>query len=540
MKKERRKTSDLSGVFASVYVALIAAVYPLYFNNQFFDINRSKMTFFTYATGIAICACVLLRLSAFMWAKHKKISLYVQLPIRRRISVSDVGIVLFVLSAGIACALSPYGSEAWTGDAGRKAGFRFILMLFLMYVCISRFFRFRHGTLWVYLAAGVLVAGLGILNFYKIDPLGFYKGMKKDQVIIFMSTIGNINFLGFYLCMVLPFAASGFIHQKRRSVRLLCAAAAMVCFYASVTARTDGAFLGIAIMFLLLFYFSFNSSKTLYHTFILLFLYFLAIYIVRFVGVMSNWYGYAFQGGLCERIVKSKLSLYVMIGAAILCALSGYYAHMDGSINTALFKRTMLMIVFGCAVGLLLAIMYFTFVNPDVEVGTLASFLRLNDSWGTYRGFAWSRSLQAYGELPIIQKIVGVGPDTMRRVLTPFRDAQIEAAAHGQFENCHNEYLQYLLTTGIMGLIGFITFIAGSIMDAYKHRADTGAFTFLISLGVYAVLCAVNVNQPVTVVQLFFIAAMQRSFSYTQAIRSQRELSTASSMVDREERGGIA
>ena len=52
--------------------------------------------------------------------------------------------------------------------------------------------------------SATLVAGLGWLNYWNIDPFNVYFSMPAEDAHMFLSTIGNINFFGGFLCLCIP------------------------------------------------------------------------------------------------------------------------------------------------------------------------------------------------------------------------------------------------------------------------------------------------------------------------------------------------
>lgn len=503
----RLHPQSYAGAAAFLLAIIVAGVFPLFFNDQFFDINRAKLALFEYSAGIGAAACLVLFLMEHAVRKDFR---QVCLP---RVTLADVGITLFALCALCSTLYSTHPQQALTGEGGRRSGLLFIGALYLMYLVLSRALRMRPLLLYVYLAAGTVVAILGVLNFYMVDPLGFYQNMKDSQTIIFISTIGNINFFGIYLCMVLCVAAALFLNVEKLWAMVLAGACAFACFYGTIASRSDGAILGVGLLFVLLLISSMRDTRSFLRVTVLLGLYMASLLCVHVVGICTNWYGYAFQGGLCERIVKSTLPAYGMVAAMILC-LVAWVLHKSGrDLPTHALRRGIWGVLGALAVIILGLVVYCTWANPTLELGAFTQFLRFDNAWGTYRGFVWTRSLQAYAQLDPLRKLIGTGPDTMRYVLEPFRDPVIEAAANGVFENSHNEYLQYLVTLGFVGFAGYLLFMAGAIKNAFVQRRSFAGLALLLMLCVYAPLALVNVNQPVSVVQCFLAASLAASLA---------------------------
>lgn len=100
------------------------------------------------------------------------------------------------------------------------------------------------------------------------------------------------------------------------------------------------------------------------------------------------------------------------------------------------------------------------FVLYDVNVcgnagnyGGLAQYLTINDDWGTHRWYIWRIGMESYGKFPFKQKIFGAGPDTYGAVVMENHYDEMVMRYGEFFDSAHNEYLQYLVTVGLAGLV---------------------------------------------------------------------------------------
>ena len=79
-----------------------------------------------------------------------------------------------------------------------------------------------------------------------------------------------------------------------------------------------------------------------------------------------------------------------------------------------------------------------------------------NDKWGSYRGYIWRRVTGLYGELPFVQKIFGHGNESIRSLMDDrFYDEMLQVTGT-VYDNAHNEYLQYLVTQGLLGMLSYV------------------------------------------------------------------------------------
>ena len=109
----------------------------------------------------------------------------------------------------------------------------------------------------------------------------------------------------------------------------------------------------------------------------------------------------------------------------------------------------------------------------------------------------------------LLVKLFGFGPDLLKKPLADAYGAEIAAYCNLSFNNAHNEYIQYLLTHGALGLTAYLTFAVGACASLFRRaRKSAAAACLLAGALAYLLHAAVNVNQPITTPLLFlFLSA---------------------------------
>ncbi len=140
-------------------------------------------------------------------------------------------------------------------------------------------------------------------------------------------------------------------------------------------------------------------------------------------------------------------------------------------------------------------------VNVAGHVEKYAGFekyLLFNDNWGTHRGFAWRIAVENYKQFPLAQKIFGYGPDTFSLVTYFNNYAEMTGKYNELFDSVHNEYLQYLVTVGPLGLGAYLGIIGMLTWNTVKKKLDNPiAVGCLFAVLCYGVQASVNINQPI-------------------------------------------
>jgi hypothetical protein len=132
-----------------------------------------------------------------------------------------------------------------------------------------------------------------------------------------------------------------------------------------------------------------------------------------------------------------------------------------------------------------------------------------NDKWGTYRGYVWKRLLTIWRDFPIYNKIFGYGNESVRALMTSNYYDEMLMVTGTVYDNAHNEYLQYLVTLGIFGLVSFIGLLISAVAICIKHgKKSPVLYALLISICSYAAQAFFNVNQSITTPYLFLMISM--------------------------------
>ena len=160
-------------------------------------------------------------------------------------------------------------------------------------------------------------------------------------------------------------------------------------------------------------------------------------------------------------------------------------------------------------------------VAGNVErYGALSGYLHFNDSWGTNRGYVWRKTWETFCEFPLIRKLVGYGPDTFRLLtIDTFYYEMVEVTGQ-KFDSVHNEYLQYLVTIGSLGLFSYLIFLVSvcrqTLRTALNNPYSKGIF---MAVFCYLIQAVVNINLPIVTPMVWVLlscgAALYRSYIRT-------------------------
>ncbi|MDO5377575.1 MAG: O-antigen ligase family protein [Clostridia bacterium] len=507
----RQRAPEIVAFFCAVFMLLAV---PLMFHDAFFDINRFKVAVVCRALpvfALLFAAALLLRgpgRFAFLQRGEKG----------ERLPFAMMAV--FLLACVISCARTGFEEAVLTGSEGRYCGLHFLLCCGAAFGIIG--WGVQDGRLLGCLAAlcAAAIAALGFANAMGLDPLGFYDRIRQGQQSMFLSTIGHFDFFGTYLTLILPLAGGMYVFEERLSWRMLGALCAGVMAFGASAARTDSAFLSMHLSCVVLLALSGGSWPRLSRALILWGVCFLSLPVTK--EALSHSVFHPEIDGLllilCDQHI-ALLAALVLIAAGVLCALPMRRGVVPPSRKVTV--RTSGIILMGMAALLLSGMLIFTVWAPEADIGKAASFLRLNDEWGSLRGAVYTRAVRAYADYGWIDKLFGRGLDLTLRILTPYFDDPAILVG-GVFNDTHCQPLQFLLTCGLFGSAAFVA-LYGSLLALLLRRAGDdpllcGAFAALCG---YLVTMLLNVTQPILIATYFSVAAL--AMARVKALRQHAE-----------------
>ena len=85
------------------------------------------------------------------------------------------------------------------------------------------------------------------------------------------------------------------------------------------------------------------------------------------------------------------------------------------------------------------------------SVPMIGRYFVMTDAWGAHRGYIWRAALEEYRHLNWLQKCFGTGLETFGNLMRSTRYEDMIRSTGVFFDSPHNEFLQYLVTAGLLG-----------------------------------------------------------------------------------------
>lgn len=514
--EKREKTliqtwKNANAKITGIFVILVLAVYPLTFHDRYADILRFK--YYCYFITVLILTAAMLVTAIFFlhrdakwydgkYAKQLKSSMH-----PRNWKAVDWAMIAFVGAAIISTFQSDYFYEAFWGNEGRYSGLFLILMYGISFFIVSNCLEYKRLYLDAFLMGGMICEIIGILHFFKIDPLKMKEGLSYGSYKIFLSTIGNVNTYTAYLAMLACVGVILFILEKKGKKKLFYLISALMSLLSMVTANSDNSYISLGVLFGLLPLYVFSSLKKAKQYVLIVAALFTEIFLIGWVTRLIPEHVMEIEGVF--EIVSHFSGLPIIIlflwaGTIVLYKMDSKRERrgkVSGTCKTG--KRIWLAILVLAVAAICLILVDANILGNGERYSSFSNYVVFDDEWGTHRGYIWKTAFECHRAFPLHHKLFGFGPDTFGIMTT--RDywdywSDMGERYYELFENAHNEYIQYLITIGICGLVAYIAVLASALVKIVKRSFKDSEFMAIgFAIGCYAVQAAVNINVVIVV-----------------------------------------
>ena len=522
--KSKRKLMNASNVIVGLWVMAMFTIFPLIYNDFYFDILQTK--YYTVLTLSIIMILALIVICGFaggfknFFDNLNKKGFVVWF--KEEFSIWDICIMVFWLMSALSTAFAGrFIMESITGDKGRYSGLLLISIYVILYFTVSRMFSFGKVYFTVFLAVSIPVCLFGYTDYFNMDILGFKEKISPEQWPIFTSTIGNINTYTAVLAFYIAIAGTLFITTPFKSDNGRGESIGKIVFYyvimlmnfiALAMGTSDNGYLTLAAFFGLVPFVAFRTMEGVRRFLLTIFTYLLGIKIIQLINI--SYAGKVLGiSGLYDFISDFKYLDLIIVALAIVVIIMYVleYRKKEKRRDNEALLRSLRYIWLAILVIVFAAIVFMGMkINSDVtaakeKYGAIADYFVFNDSWGTFRGYIWRAAVEEYMKFPLLHKIFGSGPDTFGLYIGLLRNEEMTSVTGQFFDATHNEYIQFLFTLGPIATIAYILALILPSVEALRTRLfylrDNTMLPYLYACAIavicYATQAVVNLNLPV-------------------------------------------
>lgn len=478
MKMQNKENSARTNVLTSVFLSLLFAGLPLIFTNGFFNITQTKAVFFY------ILATAFIVVFIFMLPDGKTGNAELKSKFAPPYSCVDIAFMCFFFFVLVAGILSEYRNDVWIGAAARYQGVLTILLYTLMYFAVSRNLQKPNAFLLCAVVVFSVVCLFGVCNCFDIDLLGLHDRLSDRQKGAYISTIGNINFYSSYLCLLLPLVLCGFIQATNKTSRIIYTVSLLIGSFGIMVTASESFALGLSVAVAVIPLFLKDDTKKLKR------------YLVGIVMVILSSQLYMLLYNRAEvRHVPLSEALQLFTNPYVAAVLTAVCAvvYILLCVCPKIIKKGIFVYAFLLCAAVIAICVCFVLSNTK-GLGSLDAYFRITDEWGSKRGEIWKQCLTLFKGFSLKEKLFGIGPEALQRI------SDGSAVFAGKvLDQAHNEYLQYLLTTGICGFVAYLSIPVTITFTVAKYlRRNTLAVGLFAGLAAYWLQATVNIAQPFT------------------------------------------
>lgn len=482
LSAQQRQQQDLARLLASAATAMLVAVlcvFPLYID-KFSNLGLTKFSggftlILVFAAVLGACLLIGGKVPAGRFAKK------------------DPGVLwlgAFVLTGLVStvASLSPV-SSLW-GLGGYYGGFSLVVITALAYLCIRAFGRAADVD-FLFFGVGVassIVTVLYVLNIFNIDLIGAYRDTAVVERAQFFSTLGQKDFNAGFFAIVLPIVFYAWLTAKGRARNIAYGIPMVFGGLALAVVDAEALTLGVVVAAMVLVcHKNFDTRMVRRGALIGLSFFAWAAWMHHMRATVYT------QGGrsLLSHFGDWQLAVPGMIFCATVWALL-YWRARRGRPERSLCTVGRVMTAV-CVAAVVLLFLLANLWPGFPSLGKLDSYLVFNDDWGTYRGTGWRAAWGTWSSAPWWRLLLGYGPGSMHRAMVAWAGDALTDRMN-TFYAAHNEYLEQLLTTGLLGLVAWVGFVAVHLRRGFQAWARPGVAPVLLALCSYLAQAVVSIR----------------------------------------------
>ncbi len=504
-KQDRNVMFELENAMAALFVIVMLGLFPLFFQDSYFNIVDAKMLFFYFCSAALIVMTMIFSGAGYFQERKRNKAGTKGWDLKelvKNIPVTSWFAGSFLLSILIATVFSVYPAESFYATDGRRLGTITFVLCIVVYAILGKFLKPNMWMAWVFLISNSVVSLVLILQFFGLNVFHMWDNMAAASLGIFVSTIGNIDACATYYCMVLPVGMVLFFLSDELFSKVVYSIFLIMGFFGAFATTTEGWLLGVGAAFLVIFWFSLKDHDSI-RRFCELCLVFwgsclvLKLSLLASAGNTASVMLYRFR---LLPLQNFMVSWHVLLIEGILLIFLWCLAKWADKKEWEVPYRAIrigffLLLAVIAAVAVILALV----ANLSGEKQWEGAFqwmnmLKLQDDFGSKRGIIWKQTWAAWKKLPIGRKFFGYGINCFHQFLYQYQSAELANHA-GRVIDPHNEILQFMSLTGIFGMVSYFGLLISTAVSAGKMVKEYPVMMMGAAM-VWSYLAQSMVNNP--------------------------------------------
>ncbi len=467
---------------ASILFFGISIFIPLFMENGYLNLTEAK----AHALYLTVIPAVMLsgiasftQIINLRGKKHEA---------HRKADINGLDCILacFAVTILFSALFSRNTAEAFWGNAGWSVGAATMLCLVAAYFILSRHYAGTANAWFFVLAANTVIFLLAIFHSMGLDILGLHANIVPRQFYLYVSTVGNVNWLSGYLCLILPAFFVFFLMATDQMTVILYGCVLTLGMMNVLLCLSESIFAGIWICAFFALPFILRDSKRIRRLGILLFSFGICTLLVAYLPLFAEKQRRA--RGLFSILLDWKAAfLFCIAGCLCFFVLPALWDKIGKKAVEKIIISTEILMAVSSVVAICILIRSY------------------DNSWGNNRGQIWNTSIEIFRNFSLKEKLIGVGPEMLRFYYDGMTSHSLLVLTS------HNEWLQWLLTTGIWGGILWAALFLWLIISYFRsHCREHGKIAFFLPLMAYLGQAMLNSPNAMNISLLCLFLALYR------------------------------
>lgn len=461
---------------------------------MYFNISQEKWLFFI------LCSIIYIFIMSVSFLFEDDGAIHVK-PLVKKPGVTEYAMLAFFLVTAVSTIFSEYPLSSLSGDQARYHGLSNIIVYFLIFLFVRKYFYKGSVLIKLLSAVGAAVSITAICQYLTWDPIGMYENVTVQSVHRMISTIGNMNIYASFLSIVLPTTVYLFITADRFKKNLIYGLFLIIGFAGAIAGNSDSVYIGICAGLAVMIASGGLTASAFKKIPGALACGSLGAYLILFAAHILRNKGAEIrpvQGFAAFFTEHTDYMLLIFFFCAALYLLLHFLPKSKKHTDKPLFGRK----TRTAATVILLSAIAAIFICAFI-------FFPFADEFGSYRGFIWRLSVNDFKSLSLFRKLIGYGPETLLPVYNSMYHDEMIAVTGVVYDNVHCEPLEYLVTSGIFGFAAYMTLVISLLYRLYKRAAiDRECCLYLVPIFSYFAQSFVNIAQSATTPLFFLIMAL--------------------------------
>lgn len=491
-----------------IFIGLWFIVYPLMMTNGYFNVSTTKTITFMIITLIAFAYYAWNDFSDWVIKNNGTImphkgfyrDKWRDMPFSKKCSI------FFLVSCLVSFIFAKNKVVAFTGSTDSYTGLFLIIVMAIAYWAVSNHISIDEKIAKIMAVGADIVIIFAVCQFMGADLFGLLAALNTDynRVYNFLSTMGNTNLYGLYVCAITPVVMVAYILSKDIKARCFFGVSAGIGICGILVANTDASYIGLIVMIMVITVVFSCEKKYFVRVLDLGAIISFSILLIKLIYGLCD--GARGRSSITKSIMNQPVLVYITLTAVLILIRILLVKFVNKNIVYKIINIAICVIWTICIAAFVMLFIYFSVINREASFYGLEEILRFNQKWGTDRGYVWTWLWTLFSDAGIIQKLFGAGQGSVAIILSERFGKEMFVGLGYYFENAHCAYLHILTTVGLFGLVSYLFFLLSSIVRAFK--AKDYRITAAVALVVYACVDIVTVTRPNTIVILALLLAL--------------------------------